>query len=71
MKQKILTYIDYGMGGIFIWVLAESREQLSNRFPKLQILDGPPTWMNHAQVTKLESKQVYDIDSEELVKIAT
>jgi hypothetical protein len=70
MKQKILTYIDYGMGGIFIWVSAESPQQVSMRYPRLQILDGPPTWMDHKQVQKLESKPVYDIDSDELAKLA-
>lgn len=71
MKQRILTYIDYGTGGIFIWVLAESAQQVSERFPKLRILDCPPTWMDYKQVQKLESEETFDLDSVELAKIAT
>jgi hypothetical protein len=71
VKQKLLTDIGYGTGGIFIWVRAESAEQLKARFPKLRILDCPPTWMDWKRVQKLESEESYDIDSAELAKMAT
>ncbi len=69
--KKLLAYIDYGTGGIFFWVMAESPQQLSLRYPKVQILDCAPTWMDYKEVQKLESPRIYDIDSVELAKLAT
>jgi hypothetical protein len=64
MKQRVLTYIDYGMGGVFLWILAPSPEEIVRRYPRMQTLSEPPDWMKPEHVAELESQRTYDIDAD-------
>ena len=44
MKQKFLTLYDYGTGGIWTYIRANSAKEVSAKYPKLTILEKDPDW---------------------------
>ncbi|HEV2952465.1 MAG TPA: hypothetical protein VG015_00035 [Candidatus Dormibacteraeota bacterium] len=61
-STRFLTVYDYGQGGVWRVVLAESRAQVEWEFSLLTVMDGPPSWMTAAE---LDVVKVVDIDSGE------
>jgi hypothetical protein len=43
--QKYLVCYDYGAGGVWLYVEADSPEQITERYRDLQVVEMPPTWM--------------------------
>jgi hypothetical protein len=60
VKRKYLVGYDYGMGGLWSYVLAESPEAISRAYPELTVVEQRPTWMNEEAVRSLK---VDDIDA--------
>lgn len=46
MRKKFLTLYDYGMGGVWIYICANSAEEISERYPELEVLDREPDWFD-------------------------
>jgi hypothetical protein len=45
MRQRpYLVAYDYGAGGVWAYVVAPSREAISQLYPELTIFDVPPPW---------------------------
>ena len=65
MKTKFLTVYDYGTGGVWTVICARSKEEITRMFPKLIVYDYDqrPAWMEMKELTRIESKGVYDIDT--------
>lgn len=61
MRQPFLTCYDYGMGGIWQYIVADSREQITSKYPQLTVFSEPPTWWYERPIPNLRS---YDIDAE-------
>jgi len=59
MRQRFLTVYDYGTGGVWQWIIAESPEQITAKYPQLTVLKEMPTWWQERPMTSLRS---YDID---------
>ena len=75
LKKKFLTVYDYGTGGIWVFIAAESREAIAEKFPSLKIYDyeDPPAWMEQQRFQEIEARGVVDIDgpyNEFLTKLA-
>jgi len=55
LKQPFLTCYDYGQGGVWAWVIAESAAQIRELYPELTVLDRMPHWMTPEVLHGLES----------------
>ena len=70
VKQRFLVCYDYGMGGRWGYVLAESREDVAAKFPELAIIDDEPSWMTDEDRAEFERDEE-DIDSAKPPSILT
>ena len=61
MKRPFLTCHDYGMGGVWRVLLAESEAEIAVKYPELQVVIEPPPWMSAEFLRGIESRTV-DID---------
>jgi len=43
LKRYLVRY-NYGVGSLWAFVLAESKEQVESRFPKVIVYSEPPPW---------------------------
>lgn len=64
MKQRFLVNYDYGMGGVWAFLFAESEEQIRRRFPELTVVHDPPDWLDERERKVLEDNLTVDIDDE-------
>jgi hypothetical protein len=62
MKRRYLVCYDYGMGGLWSYVLAESAEAISGPYPELTVFEDRPTWMSAEEEASWNLK-VDDIDA--------
>lgn len=53
---EFLACYDYGSGGVWLYVEAESRADLVKRFPSLTPIDELPTWWTPAIETEMRAK---------------
>lgn len=63
-KREFLVASDYGMGGSWAFLLAESEEEVRARFPELTIVTKRPQWMDDAEEQNLRARMTVDIDDE-------
>ena len=61
-KRRFLVNYDYGMGGVWAFVLAESEEDLVDRFPELTVVTEPPDWLTESEAKHLADTLTVDID---------
>jgi hypothetical protein len=61
MKSRYLVVYDYGMGGVWGYVLATSAEEIEARFSELQVIPEVPSWMSEDDRASLE-RTAQDID---------
>ena len=71
MKKKFLTAYDYGQGGIWRFILAESEQQLNEQYPELTVFHEYPNWMDAEIIETLEQLvlNIEDSESEFLVAL--
>ncbi len=56
MKQhQYFVLYDYGQGGAWAVVEASRKENITERFPELQVFDKRPGWMTDDQAARLEA----------------
>jgi hypothetical protein len=41
---EYLVCYDYGQGGVWLYLPAENRAELTKRYPALTVFDEPPRW---------------------------
>jgi hypothetical protein len=61
MRQKFLVLYDYGQGGLWAHLIADSEEQIRTRHPELVVMENPPVWMSAE-----EERQLVTIDIDEV-----
>ena len=61
MRQRFLTVYDYGMGGRWQYITADSAEQIRAKYPGLTVFLEPPPWWKDRPLKNLET---YDVDAE-------
>ncbi len=44
MKSKYLTVYDYGSGGVWTYIYANTPREIVDKYPKLQVLPDEPAW---------------------------
>jgi hypothetical protein len=62
MKTEHLVTYDYRQGGVWAFVLAASPEEITRRYPGLQIVDAKPGWMTADVENRIRSTLTIDID---------
>ncbi|MDB5462843.1 MAG: hypothetical protein JWP23_1232 [Phenylobacterium sp.] len=61
MKTPHLVLYDYGAGGVWAIMIAESIDAIAGRFPLLKVVGKRPPWMDEALYEQLPR---YDIGQE-------
>jgi hypothetical protein len=64
MKKSFLAIYDYETGGIWLVINARSPEEITRKYPELQVVDVRPSWMTQEAYDDLESRMTFDIDDE-------
>jgi hypothetical protein len=62
MRSRYLVVYDYGQGGIWAYITAESAEQITDHFPDLSVVESPPDWMTDEVRQRIEDRMSFDID---------
>ncbi len=62
-KWNSLVAYDYGMGGIWAYLWAESDEQIRNKFSEVEVFAEPPAWWAKEKLAHIESEGVLDIEN--------
>lgn len=61
-KKPFLVVYDYGQGGIWAYVVAESAEQIEREFPELRVVHERPDWMSAGREARIRANRTVDID---------
>ncbi|MGQ0743498.1 MAG: hypothetical protein ACT4OS_04015 [Acidimicrobiales bacterium] len=64
MKQPILVLYDYGAGGVWAFVLAESPEEVEREFPELKVVSPRPSWMTDGEEGRIAAEATYDLQAD-------
>ena len=61
-KQTFLVVYDYGQGGIWAFVWAESADDIHERFRDLEVVTTRPLWLEGDSLARIEQEMTFDID---------
>jgi hypothetical protein len=61
LKKRYLVVYDYGKGGVWAYVEADSAREIQKKFPELTVVQEPPSWMTEEYRNRLLAR-TYDID---------
>ena len=62
MKRPFLTVYDYGQGGVWLVLLAESRNEIATKYPELTVVDDPPASMAEEELARIKDQRTLDVD---------
>lgn len=62
MKRGFLVLHDYGMGGMWAYILAESKDQVRREFPDFKVVSERPSWMTDQVFADIKERLTLDID---------
>ncbi len=65
MRRAFLTVYDYGMGGIWAYIRAESPGDIRTKFRDVVVYDEPPAWMTETDRKSIEETDLYDVETVE------
>lgn len=68
-RQKFLTVYDYGQGAVWLYLLAESRDDIGKHFPELRVVESPPDWMTVSDLKGVRTVDIDDPDDQFLKKL--
>lgn len=54
-KQRYLVADEYGMGGVWRYVVARSPDEITRRFPELVVVEDEPEWLTDELRVRLEA----------------
>lgn len=60
MKSFLVAY-DFGTGGLWAILNAESKDQITKRFPDLTILEQRPDSMSEADYGRITAQETYSL----------
>ena len=63
VKRKFLAVYEYGMGGVWVCLLARTGQEIRDRYPDLTVLEEKPDWMSVEMANDIEAEGVYDVDA--------
>jgi hypothetical protein len=56
MTEFLVAY-DYGMGGLWGLLRAESAADIGRLYPEVHVVDHPPAWMTTERIAKMRSAE--------------
>ena len=62
MRKDFLVVYDYGAGGAWAVLLADSPAQVRERFPELRIVTERPAWLTRQEERRLRERMTIDVD---------
>ena len=62
-RKEFIGMYDYGQGGLWVVIRAESATQVRQKYPQLQVFEGTPPMLDEAALAVVRSKGVQDIDA--------
>ncbi len=61
-KHEFFALYDYGQGGLWVILRAESAEQIRRKYPGLKVFEGPPPMLDDSALSAVRRAGVRDID---------
>jgi hypothetical protein len=62
---EFLVCYDYGQGGVWAYLRAETAAEIQAKYPELTLFETPPSWMGPSELSKLRASMVLDVNDEE------
>ena len=60
-KNEYFALYDYGQGGLWVILAAESAEQIRSMYPMLQVFEGEPPMLDSVAIAAIRQAGVQDI----------
>ena len=61
-KKEYFALYDYGQGGLWVILVADSPEQIRAKYPMLQVYEGEPPTLDSAAIAAIRRTGTQDID---------
>ena len=61
-KNEYFALYDYGQGGLWVILAADSPEQIRAKYPMLQVYEGEPPTLDSAAIAAIRQAGTQDID---------
>jgi hypothetical protein len=61
-RREFFVLYDYGQGGLWEILRAESAEQVRRKYPGLEVFEGRPPMLDDATVSNIRRAGIRDID---------
>jgi hypothetical protein len=61
-RSSFLTLYDYGHGGIWTIVLADSEDEIREAYPELEVMPRPPPWMTSDHLKLIRTVDLRDAE---------
>lgn len=65
MRRPFLTLYDYGTGGIWAYISAETPDDILAKFRDVVVYESPPEWMTEGRRREIEAAHSYAIETVE------
>jgi hypothetical protein len=63
-KREFFAVDDYGQGGVWLVIRAESADAIKAKYPELDVFDEPPTFLTSQAVERARAKRCHDLEDE-------
>ncbi len=63
-KKPFLAVHDYQTGGIWVVMNATSPEEITKKYPELEVIEKWPPFMTQVRYDKIAAKMTFDIDDD-------
>jgi hypothetical protein len=63
MKRPFLVGHDYGMGGIWMYIDANSADEITRAYPELKVFETPPDHLTPEDLRTIESELHFDVEA--------
>jgi hypothetical protein len=71
MKRNYLVCYDYGMGGLWGIITADSIQDISELYPELTVFETRPFWMTNDQYASIAKQPKYSLLKEPVGMLLT
>jgi len=61
-KRSFLAVYDYGMGGIWVVILAREAAEIVAKYPELKVFETHPDFISQEDYDDIAAKMTFDID---------
>lgn len=61
-RQRFLVVYDYGQGGVWAFIWAQSADAIRERFRGLEVVNTMPSWLTGDELARTEQTMTFDID---------